>query len=69
LNLRLDGASSPGDQTGNDAMSEAQHYHVFETAMGFCAIAWGDAGVLRFHSRNFYDVFHPRSAALGRKTS
>jgi methylated-DNA-[protein]-cysteine S-methyltransferase len=48
LNLRLDGASSPGDQTGNDAMSEAQHYHVFETAMGFCAIAWGDAGVVRF---------------------
>jgi methylated-DNA-[protein]-cysteine S-methyltransferase len=26
----------------------AQHYHVFETAMGFCAIAWGDAGVVRF---------------------
>jgi methylated-DNA-[protein]-cysteine S-methyltransferase len=30
-------------------MSEvAPHYHVFETAMGFCAIAWSDAGVLRF---------------------
>lgn len=30
-------------------MSEgAQHYHVFETAMGFCAIAWSDAGVARF---------------------
>ncbi len=26
----------------------AQHYHVFETAMGFCAIAWSDAGVSRF---------------------
>jgi methylated-DNA-[protein]-cysteine S-methyltransferase len=26
----------------------AQHYHVFETAMGFCAIAWSDAGVVRF---------------------
>ena len=26
----------------------APHYHVFETAMGFCAIAWGDAGVVRF---------------------
>ena len=25
-----------------------QHYHVFETAMGFCAIAWGDAGIARF---------------------
>jgi methylated-DNA-[protein]-cysteine S-methyltransferase len=25
-----------------------QHYHVFETAMGFCAIAWSDAGVARF---------------------
>ena len=25
-----------------------QHYHVFETAMGFCAIAWSDAGVSRF---------------------
>jgi methylated-DNA-[protein]-cysteine S-methyltransferase len=30
-------------------MSEAiQHYHVFETVMGFCAIAWSDAGVARF---------------------
>ena len=30
-------------------MSEAaQHYHVFETAMGFCAIAWSDAGIARF---------------------
>jgi methylated-DNA-[protein]-cysteine S-methyltransferase len=26
----------------------AQHYHVLETAMGFCAIAWSDAGVVRF---------------------
>ncbi|HEY1886294.1 MAG TPA: methylated-DNA--[protein]-cysteine S-methyltransferase [Roseiarcus sp.] len=26
----------------------AQHYHVFKTAMGFCAIAWSDAGVARF---------------------
>jgi methylated-DNA-[protein]-cysteine S-methyltransferase len=49
LNLRLGGASFAHDQTGSDAMSEApQHYHVFETAMGFCAIAWGDAGVARF---------------------
>jgi methylated-DNA-[protein]-cysteine S-methyltransferase len=29
-------------------MSEAAQYHVFETAMGFCAIAWSDAGVARF---------------------
>jgi methylated-DNA-[protein]-cysteine S-methyltransferase len=30
-------------------MSEAaQHFHVFETAMGFCAIAWSEAGVARF---------------------
>jgi methylated-DNA-[protein]-cysteine S-methyltransferase len=30
-------------------MSESvQHYHVFETAMGFCAIAWGAAGITRF---------------------
>ncbi len=30
-------------------MSQAQpNYHVFETAMGFCAIAWSDAGVMRF---------------------
>ena len=30
-------------------MSQAQqHYHVFETAMGFCAIAWSVAGVVRF---------------------
>ena len=26
----------------------AQRYHVFETAMGFCAIAWSDGGVTRF---------------------
>jgi methylated-DNA-[protein]-cysteine S-methyltransferase len=25
-----------------------QHYHVFETAMGFCAIGWSGAGVARF---------------------
>ena len=25
-----------------------QRYHVFETGMGFCAIAWSDAGVARF---------------------
>ena len=30
-------------------MSAAPHnYHVFETAIGFCAIAWTDAGVARF---------------------
>jgi methylated-DNA-[protein]-cysteine S-methyltransferase len=30
-------------------MSEAVlHYHVFDTAMGFCAIAWSDDGVARF---------------------
>ncbi|HEY1781316.1 MAG TPA: methylated-DNA--[protein]-cysteine S-methyltransferase [Roseiarcus sp.] len=30
-------------------MSEtATAYHVFETAMGFCAIAWSDAGIARF---------------------
>jgi methylated-DNA-[protein]-cysteine S-methyltransferase len=49
LKSGLDGASFLGDETGSDAMSEsAQHYHVFETAMGFCAIAWGDAGITRF---------------------
>jgi methylated-DNA-[protein]-cysteine S-methyltransferase len=49
LNLGLDGACFLGDETGSNAMSEAiQHYHVFETAMGFCAIAWSDAGVARF---------------------
>jgi methylated-DNA-[protein]-cysteine S-methyltransferase len=26
----------------------AQRYHLFEAAMGFCAIAWSDAGVARF---------------------
>ena len=26
----------------------APNYHVFATAMGFCAIAWSDAGVMRF---------------------
>ena len=30
-------------------MSEAVlRYHVFETAMGFCAVAWSEAGVARF---------------------
>jgi methylated-DNA-[protein]-cysteine S-methyltransferase len=49
LNLGLDGASFVGDVTGSDAMRAAtQHYHVFETAMGFCAIAWSDAGIARF---------------------
>src|SRR5271154_5719379 len=49
LNLRLGGACSTDDQTGSDTMSRfAKHYHVFETAMGFCAIAWSDAGVARF---------------------
>jgi methylated-DNA-[protein]-cysteine S-methyltransferase len=33
----------------SDAMGEAaQHFHVFETAMGFCGIAWGEAGIARF---------------------
>src|SRR3954467_2471658 len=26
----------------------SQHYHIFETAQGFCGIAWSDAGVSRF---------------------
>ena len=25
------------------------HYHVFETTLGFAAIAWNDAGVTRFN--------------------
>jgi methylated-DNA-[protein]-cysteine S-methyltransferase len=29
-------------------MSEATQYHVFETALGFCAIAWSEAGIVRF---------------------
>ena len=29
-------------------MSQAIQYHVFETAMGFCAIAWSEAGIARF---------------------
>jgi methylated-DNA-[protein]-cysteine S-methyltransferase len=29
-------------------MGQARNYHVFETAMGFCAIAWSDEGVARF---------------------
>jgi methylated-DNA-[protein]-cysteine S-methyltransferase len=49
LNLGLDGACFLGDETGSNPMNEAiQHYHVFETAMGFCGIAWSDAGVARF---------------------
>src|SRR5690349_13392307 len=26
----------------------SQHYCIFETAHGFCAIAWNDAGITRF---------------------
>lgn len=26
----------------------SQHYHVFETAHGFCAVAWNDKGITRF---------------------
>jgi methylated-DNA-[protein]-cysteine S-methyltransferase len=49
LNLRLGGACFRHDPTEINAMSQAQQrYHVFETAMGFCAIAWSDAGVARF---------------------
>ena len=34
-------------QTESHAVSDAaQHYHVFETAMGFCAIAWSEAGIV-----------------------
>jgi methylated-DNA-[protein]-cysteine S-methyltransferase len=36
-------------QLESDAMSEAaRRYCVFDTAMGFCAIAWSDRGVVRF---------------------
>jgi methylated-DNA-[protein]-cysteine S-methyltransferase len=38
-----------GRECKNEAMNPAaQHYHVFETAAGFCAIAWSDRGVTRF---------------------
>lgn len=29
-------------------MNGQHHYHVFDTAGGFCAIAWSDAGISRF---------------------
>lgn len=29
-------------------MNRAQRYHIFETAGGFCAIAWSESGVTRF---------------------
>jgi methylated-DNA-[protein]-cysteine S-methyltransferase len=50
LNLRLGGACSiQGRECENQAMNPAaQHYHVFETAAGFCALAWSDRGVTRF---------------------
>ena len=48
MNLSRGDACSTDDQKGSDATSQAWHYHVFETAMGFCAIAWSDAGVVRF---------------------
>jgi methylated-DNA-[protein]-cysteine S-methyltransferase len=43
------GRECQGRECENDAMNpSAQHYHVFETAAGFCAIAWSDRGVTRF---------------------
>src|ERR671922_297374 len=30
------------------AMSHLQRYFIFETANGFCGIAWSDAGITRF---------------------
>src|SRR5262245_5355141 len=32
----------------NQTMSALHHYFIFETANGFCGIAWNDAGVTRF---------------------
>ncbi|MBV8536481.1 MAG: methylated-DNA--[protein]-cysteine S-methyltransferase [Alphaproteobacteria bacterium] len=29
-------------------MSPTSHYAIFETAAGFCAVAWNDAGIVRF---------------------
>jgi methylated-DNA-[protein]-cysteine S-methyltransferase len=49
LNLGLGGACFLDVQSGSIAMSQAaQHYQVFETALGFCTIAWSDAGVVHF---------------------
>jgi methylated-DNA-[protein]-cysteine S-methyltransferase len=49
LNLRRGGACfadihSRGGAMGRTVLS----FHVFDTAMGFCAIAWSDGGVVRF---------------------
>jgi methylated-DNA-[protein]-cysteine S-methyltransferase len=49
LNLRRVSACFLRVQSGSAAMNQvAQNYHVFETALSFCAIAWSDAGVARF---------------------
>src|SRR4051812_7318626 len=37
----------PPLQSNLQAMT-AQHYHIFETACGFCGIAWSDTGISRF---------------------
>jgi methylated-DNA-[protein]-cysteine S-methyltransferase len=38
-----------GRERESQAMNRAaQHYRVFETAFGFCAVAWSDSGVTRF---------------------
>src|SRR4030088_1785339 len=39
-----------GPSDGADSMmgQTAQHYSIFETAGGFCGIAWSDVGVTRF---------------------
>src|SRR5258708_12570315 len=39
-----------GPSDGPDSMmgQTAQHYLIFETAGGFCGIAWSDVGITRF---------------------
>jgi methylated-DNA-[protein]-cysteine S-methyltransferase len=40
----------------------SQHYHIFETARGFCAIAWSDSGVTGFRLPETSAALAERSA-------
>ena len=46
-------------------------YHVFETRLGFAAIAWNDAGVTRFNLPGPKDTAHqpPRQCNAGRTSA
>ncbi len=42
----------------------AQQYFIFETAGGFCGIAWNDVGITRFQSSTSISVCAIKSAGV-----